>query len=100
MSASWFSVEHLGGDRPDGELVELRRLDVLDDDLVQTRQRLGAERLELLLLEVAVGQLSVALELVLVGELGVPDLEVVRGRLVDAHRPLGDRAERTRRRGP
>ena len=49
-------LEHLGGDRPDGELVELRRLDVLDDDLVQARQCLGAERLELLLLEVTVGE--------------------------------------------
>ena len=56
-------LEDLGGDRPDGELVELRRLDVLDDDLVQARQGLGAERLELLLLEVPVGQLPVALEL-------------------------------------
>ena len=84
MSASWFS-----GSSTSVVIVRTASSSNSADSTYSTttssrRGRPRRERLELLLLEVAVGELSVAVELVLVRKLGVADLEVVRGRLVDA----------------
>src|SRR5439155_26142142 len=82
-------------DRLDEQRVELRALDVLDDELLEVRQLLGAERAVLVDLEVRVRESPVLPQLVLVRHvLAVARLEVVPRVLVDPHGARADRAER------
>ena len=63
--------------RVDEQLVELRALDELDSRLLELRQGVGSKLPIRLGLEVVVGERAVAVELLLVAELGVvADLDV------------------------
>src|SRR5207253_2059180 len=88
----------VGGERPahrvDEQRVELVAREVLEHELVQVRQALRAEGLVLVALEVGVGWLPVALELLLVRKLAVADLEVGTRTLAGPGRAAADRAKR------
>ena len=83
-----------GADRLDQQGVELGSGEVLEHQLVEGAQRVLAERLVLVELEVRVRELPVALELLPVREVRVRDLEVRARPLVDPRGPPGDAAER------
>src|SRR5262245_57091300 len=79
----------------DDQLVELWALDVLDGRLVEVLEVRGAELAVAVDIEVVLGQLAVAVEFLLVGQVvAVADVEVGARILVDAHSPADHGAER------